>query len=170
MKILGVDPGTIKTGWGLVDYQDGKFGRSLCGVVSVPEQWRRSQRLFSIFTQLGQFMDEHEPDVVAVETPFVGRNPQAALAIGQALGCVMILAEMRSTRLAYYSPAEIKRAASGHGGAGKAQVAEFVKAILGLDSLVGVSVPLDATDALAVAICHANRRDEAAILSRVDRP
>ncbi len=168
MKILGIDPGTIKLGWGLIYYHDGTFiDKTLCGVVSAPQAWRRSQRLFHIFTHLGQVMDEHEPDVVVVETPFVGRNPQAALAIGQALGAVVILAEMRSIRLAYFSPAEIKRAAAGHGHAGKAQVAEFVKAILGLDSLVGT---LDATDALAVAICYANRRDEAAILQRVDRP
>lgn len=168
MKILGVDPGTIKMGWGLIYYHDGKFiEKTLCGVVSAPQAWRRSQRLFHIFTHLGQVMDEHKPDVVVVETPFVGRNPQAAIAIGQALGAVTILAEMRTTRLAYYTPAEIKRAAAGHGHAGKDQVAEFVKAILGLDSLVG---SLDATDALATAICHANRLDEAAILQREDRP
>lgn len=168
MKILGIDPGTIKMGWGLIYYHDGKFIEpTLCGVVSAPQEWRRSLRLHTIFRDLGLLVVDHDPDVIAVETPFVGRNPQTAIAIGQALAVVLLVAEAQHIRLAYYSPSEVKSAAAGYGGARKDQVAEFVKAILGLDSLVGT---LDATDALAVAICHANRRDEAAILSRVDRP
>ncbi len=166
MKILGVDPGTIRMGWGLVNYDDGKFGESLCGFIGVPSTWRMSQRLFRIHSELEHLMEEHQPDVVAVETPFVGRNPRTALAIGQALALVMLVAEAWTTRLSYYSPAEVKMAATGYGAAGKAQVAEFVLAVLGLNP---TGKPFDATDALAVAVCHANRRDEAAILQRVDR-
>ncbi len=167
MKILGVDPGTITTGWGLIDYKDGKFGESLCGFIGVPQAWRMSQRLLRIHNELEHLMEEHDPDIVAVETPFVGRNPRTALAIGQALAVVMLVAEARATRLSFYSPAEVKIAATGYGGANKAQVAEFVLAVLGLNP---TGKPFDATDALAVALCHANRRDEAAILQRVNRP
>ncbi len=165
--ILGIDPGTIRTGWGLVEYDDGKFGESMCGFIGVPQSWRMSQRLFRIHGELDRLMKEHLPDVVAVETPFVGPNPKTALAIGQALAIVMIVAEAWAIRLSYYSPAEVKLAASGYGGAKKAQVAEFVLATLGLND---TGQPFDATDALAVAICYANRRDEAAILQRVNRP
>ncbi len=167
MKIMGVDPGTIKTGWGLIDYVDGEFREpSLCGFIGIPSTWRMSQRLVKIYGELHGLMMDHRPDVVAVETPFVGRNPKTALAMGQALATVQIAAELLSVRLAYYSPSEVKRAVTSYGAADKRDVARSVVAILDIDP-VGT---LDATDALAVAICYANRRDEAAILQRVDRP
>ncbi len=167
MKIMGVDPGTIKTGWGLIDYVDGEFREpSLCGFIGVPQAWRMSQRLAKIHAELHGLMLVHHPDVVAVETPFVGRNPKTALAMGQALAAVMIAAELFSVRLAYYTPSEVKLAVTSYGASDKRDVARSVVAILDIDP-VGT---LDATDALAVAICFANRRDEAAILQRVDRP
>lgn len=167
MKIMGVDPGTIKTGWGLIDYVDGEFREpSLCGVISAPSAWRISQRLMRIYSNLDAIVEEHQPDVIAVETPFVGPNPQTAMRIGQAQALAMLVAEHWTIRLAYYTPAEVKRAVTSSGRSDKHQVARSVLTMLNVDA-VGT---LDATDALAVAVCHANRRDEAAILQRVDRP
>lgn len=170
MKILGVDPGTIKTGWGIVEYEGGEFPWCMWGTASAPQEWRRPLRLYTIFQELTRVVEEWEPDVIAVETPFVGRNPQTAIAIGQALAVVLLVAEAHHTRLSYYSPAEVKRAATSYGRSDKGQVGRFVMAMLGIDLAKTGRVDDNATDALAVAICHANRRDEAAILQRVDRP
>ncbi len=167
MKIMGVDPGTIKAGWGLLDYEGGEFREpSLCGVIGVPQRWRMSMRLVKIYGELHGLVLRHQPDVVVVETPFVGRNARTALAMGQALAAVMMAAEMSGVRLAYYSPTEVKRAVTSYGFAVKDDVARSVVSILGIEP-VGTH---DATDALAVAICFANHRDEAAILQREDRP
>ncbi len=170
MKIMGIDPGTIRLGYASLEYEDGVFEEGFVwDIITAPAVWRRSKRLHAIFVRLGALVTEFEPDVIAVETPFVGRNVSTALAIGESLGSIKIIAEMHRVRLAYYSPMEVKKAVTGQGNADKVAVAKMVLAILGRDEPV-TEIKLDATDALAVAICHANRRDEAAILQRVDRP
>ncbi len=167
---MGIDPGTIRLGYASLDYEDGVFGDNLVwDIIAAPADWRRSKRLHDIFVRLGAVVTKHEPDVIAVETPFVGRNVSPALAIGEALGAIKIIAEMHRVRLAYYTPMEVKKAVTGQGNADKVAVAKMVLAILGRDEPV-TEVKLDATDALAVAICHANRRDEAAIMARSNRP
>jgi crossover junction endodeoxyribonuclease RuvC len=164
MKIMGLDPGTINMGWGVVRYEDGQFREWSGGVIHAPQGWRLSQRLRTIFNELDKVMGEHAPTVVAIETPFVGRNPKTAIAIGQAQAIGMILAEMAHARVEMYTPAEVKAAASSYGGSRKSQVSEMVGLLLGIEE----KLPLDQTDALAVAICFANRMDEAAIMERME--
>jgi crossover junction endodeoxyribonuclease RuvC len=147
---LGIDPGTALLGYGVISGIDQPTMLAF-GAVETQAGQTPAARLESIYNSLVRILDEHAPDVMAVEQLFFARNVTTALAVGQARGVALLAAAQRNVPVYEYKPTEVKLAVAGHGGAGKKQVQEMVRIILGLDS---VPRPDDAADALAVAICH----------------
>lgn len=148
MRVLGVDPGSRKTGWGLVEEVGGDL-RGLGSGVAQSGTGAVSVRLGRIAARIDAILDEHRPDAVALERAFVGKNVSSALRLGEARGVILASAGRRGLPVVDYPPATVKVAVAGAGAAEKAMVARGVSALLGLEMAAG-----DATDALAVAICH----------------
>jgi crossover junction endodeoxyribonuclease RuvC len=152
MIILGIDPGTRVTGWGLIDLRDGEPHPLACDVITPKASWPIEQRLQHIFSELGDLIARHTPGVVAIEEPFVGENVRSAMAVGEARTVAMLAATLAGIPVHHYAPARIKSVVAGYGQGDKHQVREMLRLQLGADDLPG---SLDATDALAVALCHA---------------
>lgn len=150
MRVLGVDPGTRQTGWGVVERRRQKLRGVAAGVVRLKAGAPLADRLEVIYDALDALIDEHRPHVVAVEDVFYAKFPNAAIKLGHVRGVVLLLAAKRGLLLAEYPPALVKRTVVGRGAADKAQVSRVVGAMLGLEQKLAV----DATDALAVAITH----------------
>ncbi|MEW6324793.1 MAG: crossover junction endodeoxyribonuclease RuvC [Nitrospirota bacterium] len=158
LKILGVDPGTAVAGYGLIERRPGRSGREelgclAAGQISGGRGYSLSARLRTIFESLTALIHQFQPDAVAVEEPFVDKNIQTALKLGQAEGVALLAAELAGVPVMIYPPATIKLALTGYGRAEKHQVGQMVGRLLRLKE------PLTshhATDALAVAICHAH--------------
>ena len=151
-RVLGIDPGTLATGWGVVDCE----GRNLRHVASGTIRVRRgdlSCRLGKIYEEIAAVLGRHGPAVVSLERNFLARNVQSAFRLGEARGVVMAAAAAAGVPLSEYTPATIKKAVAGHGRAGKQQVQEAVAALLGLSSWPEP----DEADALAAAACHGLR-------------
>lgn len=153
MLVLGVDPGTFKTGVGVVALKGGDMTMKHSDVLSPPRSHALSDRLAWIHDRLIRLIDELGPSVVAIEQPFVARNVKAAMAVGQAQAVAMIAASHSHVQVVGYSPREVKKAVTDHGASSKEQVQAMVGVLLGLD---GPLEPSDRADALAVAICHIN--------------
>ena len=150
MRILGIDPGTVNLGYGVVD--DGQEMRMVdYGVLSLSRYARLEERLRSIYDGLSQIVAKHHPDEVAIEEPFAGRNIRSALAIGRAQTIAILVAANQRLPVYRYSPAQVKQQVTSYGGSDKRQVQEGVRMLLGLQES---PQPSDASDALAVAICH----------------
>jgi crossover junction endodeoxyribonuclease RuvC len=150
MRILGIDPGTVNLGYGVVD--DGQEMRMVdYGVLSFSRYARLEERLRSIYDGLSQIVAKHHPDEVAIEEPFAGCNIHSALAIGRAQAIAILVAANQRLPVHCYSPAQIKQQVTSYGGSDKKQVQEGVRMLLGLQES---PQPGDASDALAVAICH----------------
>lgn len=150
-RIIGIDPGTLRMGYALLDVSNGEPRALDWGTLAAPARNDLGQRLHALYAGLLELMETHHPAYAAVEEPFVARNPRTAMAIGQAHGLVLMAAAQAGIPLASYSPRQVKQAVSGNGAASKVQVQQAVLLHLGLSSLPG---PLDASDALAVALCH----------------
>jgi crossover junction endodeoxyribonuclease RuvC len=150
--VLGVDPGTIRTGWGLVTRTGNRFSSPAAGVIEAGKQGELPERLHAIYRELRQIIEQHRPEVMAVEDIFFARSAAAALKLGHARGAVLLAAAEAGIGVCAYSPALVKRSVAGRGQAPKEQVARIIGAILGLRELP----PNDATDALAIAITHLN--------------
>ncbi|HYO41330.1 MAG TPA: crossover junction endodeoxyribonuclease RuvC [Nocardioidaceae bacterium] len=152
MRVLGVDPGLTRCGLGVVE---GAVGRPLAmlrhGVVRTPPATPTPARLCAIEQVLDEWLDEHAPDVVAVERVFSQHNVRTVMGTAQASGVVMVAAARRGIPVALHTPSEVKASVSGSGRADKAQVAAMVTRLLRLDA---APTPADAADALALAICH----------------
>ncbi|HSH45905.1 MAG TPA: crossover junction endodeoxyribonuclease RuvC [Longimicrobiales bacterium] len=154
MKILGVDPGTAATGYGVVVRDNGGPGTLVeCGVVRTTASQDLPVRLREIRDGLAEVMERHAPDLVAVESIFYGRNVRTTVLLGHARGVILLAAAERGLEVADYSPAEIKNAIVGTGRATKEQVQFMVKKLLRLKE---VPRPADAADGVAVALCHLN--------------
>lgn len=153
MRVLGIDPGTLKMGVGLVDAQGDALSLVDVEVLSPPRSAPLHERLYHLHERLTDLMREWKPSVVAIEEPFVARNVRAAMAVGQAQAVAMVVAASQGLPVFTYSPRGVKQAVTDYGGSSKEQVQEMVKITLGLDELPSSS---DAADALAVAICHAS--------------
>ncbi len=160
MITLGIDPGTARLGFGIVRAGDQPEALDF-GVIETSSHTTMPQRLSGIFDAVCELIELHAPDVMAVEQLFFARNVTTAIAVGQARGVVLLAAARSGIEVAEYSPSVVKQAVVGYGKAGKGQMQEMVRIILGLEF---VPSPDDAADALAVAICHAQR---AAFSSRV---
>ncbi len=159
----------MRLGYGVID----QFGPAQatyvdCGVITAPAREPREARLLTIGRDLRDLLIELQPDVVAMEDAFFGKNVQATLALGEARGVALFVAQEQGLALAGYAPAKVKQTITGRGGAAKDQVGFFVKAMLGLRRAPSP----DAADALAIALCHARftataTRVRAAAVTRV---
>ena len=153
MIVLGIDPGTANTGFGVVGHRDGRLVALDGGVVETSPAIDPGLRLAAIHSRVGALMDEYEPEAVAVEDLYFGVNARSAFAVGQARGVIMLAAGQRGIPCRSYTPQQVKGAVCGSGRADKGQVQRMVQALL---SLAELPRPDHAADALAVAICHAN--------------
>jgi crossover junction endodeoxyribonuclease RuvC len=155
VRILGVDPGSLRLGYGVIDrIGPGQLHYVECGVISAPARMERAERLLTIGHGLRELLDELAPDEVAMEQAFYSKNVQSTLVLGEARGVVTFLVCDKGLKLSGYAPAKVKQTIVGHGAATKQQVGYLVRALL---SLRRVPEP-DAADALAIAICHARHR------------
>jgi len=152
--VLGVDPGTAATGYGVVQEENGELGLIAYGVITTPAGQPLPFRLQTIYRELRQLAELHRPDAGGVEKLFFSKNVRTAMSVGQARGVAMLALADAGLVLGEYTPLEIKQAVTGYGGADKHQVQEMVRALLDLSQ---VPRPDDAADALAVAICHLHR-------------
>ncbi len=151
MRILGVDPGTIVLGYGLIESVRDEMTLVHYDSIKCKARSDMSERLLFLYDGLTQVVDKYEPDVMAVESPFVGENIKSALAIGKAQAIVLLVAAQHGLPIFEYSPAKIKHHVADYGASSKEQMQEMVKLLLDLDE---IPQPNDAADALAVAICH----------------
>ncbi|WP_127470761.1 crossover junction endodeoxyribonuclease RuvC [Thiomicrorhabdus aquaedulcis] len=148
-RILGIDPGSRKTGFGLIE--SGRYHASylVSGVIRV-EKYSGADRLKYIFESMCQILEQYQPDVMAVEKVFVYKNPQSAITLGQARGVILCAAALRNIPIMEYTPTQIKSTIVGKGHANKSQVQYMVQTILKLTD----TPQEDAADALACALCH----------------
>jgi len=154
VRVFGIDPGSVRTGYGCVE-SDGRRHRLVtCGAIATAGAATLGARLALIHDGLAALLSECRPDVVAIESLFYASNVRSALTLGHARGVAMLSAVEAGLELAEYTPAEIKRAVVGYGRAEKAQVGQMIALLLGLER---PPAPHDAADALAVALCHAHR-------------
>lgn len=152
MRILGIDPGSRVTGYGVIAARGHDLGFVACGTIRTGDESDFSRRLLIIFDDLCEVITIHRPEVAAVEDVFINRNPRSALKLGQARGAAVVAALHSRLSVFDYSARGIKQAVAGYGQADKAQVQHMVRALLDLDA----PPTADAADALAVAICHAH--------------
>jgi len=161
--VLGIDPGTAITGYGLVREDDEGLALVECGVITTPAEHPLPQRLQAIYHGLAAIIDQHRPDQAAVEELFFSRNVRTALSVGQARGVVLLAAAEAGLPLHEYKPLEVKQTVAGYGGADKRQVQEMVRMLLQLEQ---VPEPDDAADAVAVAVCHIHSARMRALIGR----
>ncbi len=154
MIVLGIDPGLANTGYGVVARRDGRLMALDGGVIETPAALPGERRLAAIHAGVEALLEEHRPEAMALEELYFGQNASTAFAVGQARGVAMLAAGQHGVPCAGYTPQQVKGAVCGSGRAQKAQVARMVKSLLGL---AAEPRPDHAADALAVAICHANR-------------
>ena len=157
MIILGVDPGTNITGYGLIEYTNNKFRRISHGVIKLPSSKPVSQRLEIIYRELNILLKKYKPDEFAIETAFYGKNVQSVMKIGYARGVSLLAAIHNKVPASEYSPREVKKAVVGKGAASKQQVNYMVMTILNSKK---IKFKPDESDALAIALCHAFRLKE----------
>jgi len=165
VRIFGIDPGSVRTGYGCVDSDGSRHRLVACGAITAPARLPFPERLLAIHTELVTHLARCRPDCVAVEALFHAVNARSALQLGHARGVVLLAAMQAGLPISEYPPAEVKRAVVGYGRAEKLQVQQMVRLLLGLDSLPG---PLDVSDALAVAICHVHALRPASVAAQVD--
>ena len=163
MRVLGIDPGTLNMGYGVVDEDAGEMAMVDCGVVSLSSKVPVEQRLSSLYKKLVEIVARHQPDEVAIEEPFVAGNVRSALAIGRAQAIAMLAAANKNLPVFRYLPTQVKQQVTDYGGSSKEQVQEMVRLQLGLAER---PQPSDAADALAVAICHLHQKHIETLLAR----
>ena len=167
MIVFGIDPGAANTGFGVVRTAGARMVALDGGVIETSPVLALEQRLARLHSELAQLLDWHQPDAVALEDLFFGKNVGSALSVGQARGVALLAAAEREIACFDYTPQAVKKAVCGAGGAGKQQVQEMVAGLLGLPEPPS---PDHAADAFAVAICHAGHAGSAAAVARVGRP
>jgi crossover junction endodeoxyribonuclease RuvC len=163
VRIFGIDPGSIRTGYGCVETNGSRHRLVTCGVLSAPGRASFPQKLQFIHDGLARLIAAAAPECVAIENLFHARNVRSALVLGHARGVAVLAAVEAGLPVVEYAPSEIKLAVSGYGRAEKAQLQQMVKLLLGLDTAPS---PHDAADALAVAICHAHMHRAPATAAR----
>ena len=155
MKILGIDPGTRQLGYGMIEDRRPDLHLLVSGTIRSNPRKPLPQRLLEIGLQLEQVLAEAKPDVLAIEQAFYGRNVASLISMGEGRGVALYAAARLGIQIHEYAPAEIKKAVTGRGAARKEQVAVMVRRLLGVEQIEG---GLDASDALAAAICHMQRQ------------
>jgi crossover junction endodeoxyribonuclease RuvC len=152
MRILGIDPGIGRTGWGVIAYEKGKLNAEEYGCIETFQTSSPEKRLQELHEHIVVLITEKKPDVLAIEDLFFNTNVSTALIVGQARGVILLAAAQHDIPLAIYTPLQVKIAATGYGRADKKQVGHMVKTLLKLSS---IPKPDDTADALAIAITHA---------------
>ncbi|OIP64543.1 MAG: crossover junction endodeoxyribonuclease RuvC [Nitrospirae bacterium CG_4_9_14_3_um_filter_53_35] len=155
MRILGIDPGSVQTGFGIIEEKDGALVFLDCGVIRTSGTLPISYRLKRLYHGLNRIIESKRPDVVSLENIFIARNVSSAFKLGHARGAAILAAVNYGLEVFDYTPAEVKKAVAGFGRADKEQVQKMVKSLLALPYLPD---PYDASDALAIAICHSQSR------------
>ena len=153
MRVLGVDPGSRVTGYGLLEKRRNRLVCIDCGRVTLSHEVPFHVRIHHIYQFMVDLMERHRPDDLAIEDVFYAKNIQSSLKLGHARGAVLIAAVQCGVKIFEYTPLEIKKAVVGYGRAGKEQVRSMVQLILGIKPS---DMSLDTSDALASAICHVN--------------
>lgn len=153
MRVLGLDPGSRRTGYGLVDKSGNHLTCVAHGVIAPAARLGLPQRLHAIATRAGELIESGQPDVVVVEQAFYHESARSTLVLGHVRGALLVAAVQRGVEVAEYSPREVKMSVTGTGAAAKEQVAFMVRRLLKLPS----ALPADAADALACAVCHLQR-------------
>jgi len=151
MRVLGVDPGTVTMGYGVIESRNDEVALVAYGALECPERSPMGERLSFLYAELGKLMARYQPEAVAIEQPFVAKNVRSALAIGKAQAVAILVAANTGIASYEYTPAQVKQRVANYGASGKEQIQEMVRLQLGLAE---VPRPSDAADALAVAICH----------------
>ena len=163
MRILGIDPGTAITGYGIIDAEGQSLNKISYGSITTPSKQKLSDRLLTINNSLEELIITYEPDEVAVEKLFFNKNTRTALSVGHARGVILLAAARKCLEIGEYTPLQVKQAVAGNGRAAKEQVQFMVRALF---SLKEIPSPDDVADALAVAACHAFRWTGAEALRR----
>jgi crossover junction endodeoxyribonuclease RuvC len=161
--VLGIDPGTADTGYGVVESAGSRLRALAEGVIQTRPGVPLERRLADIHSAVGELLDRHAPDALAIEELYFGTNARTAFAVGQARGVVLLAAGQRGVPARSYTPQQVKGAVCGHGRAGKDQVSSMVTRLLTLPAAPATD---HAADALAVAICDLNRAPLARALAR----
>lgn len=151
MRVLGVDPGSLTTGYGILDEQNQRLLLVEFGIIRMPQKMPLAERLLTINTRLRQLIDQFQPNVLALEDIFFAKNVKSALKLGESRGVILLTAAQAGVEIAEYTPLEVKQAVVGYGRAEKTQVQHMVQVLL---QLPAIPQPDDAADALAIAICH----------------
>ena len=154
MRVIGIDPGTLVCGYGVIDSIGSKMKVVDYGAIRVKKEMTFPERLVFIHQGITEVIRKRKPDVAAVEQLFVGKNVRSAMRTGEGRGVAVLTAALEDLPVHEYTPAEVKKAVVGAGRAHKSQVQEMVRIILGLEK---IPKPQDAADALAIAICHCQR-------------
>ena len=161
MIVLGIDPGSQVTGFGFIEILDGKERIIHHGVIRLDTTENHQLRLSKVYSGLCALIQEYLPDFCAVEMPVYGKNPQSILKLGRVQAAAMLAALNHEVPVVEYTPKEVKKAVTGNGNASKEQVRFMVRSLLQIAE--ETELRLDASDALAVGLCHAQRNGEAAV-------
>lgn len=154
VRIIGIDPGLRRCGWGVVESSGNRLGFVACGVITPPVQGALADRLVHLFEGLNVLLEKYAPDEAAVEETFVNAGPRSALQLGQARGVVLMTPAARGLPVGEYAANLVKKSVVGSGHADKGQVQLMVKTLLPTADFSNA----DSADALAIAICHAHHR------------
>ena len=149
--ILGIDPGTLVMGYGLVHIQNNKLSLISLGIIQLSKYDEHADRLSKIFERVTGLIEEYKPDELAIEAPFFGKNVQSMLKLGRAQGVAIAAALSKQVPMTEYSPKKIKMSITGNGNASKEQVAAMLESLLNFKNEARF---MDATDALGAAVCH----------------
>jgi crossover junction endodeoxyribonuclease RuvC len=167
VRIFGIDPGSIRTGYGCVDTDGSRHRLVTSGAISCAAGAALPERLARIHAELSRLIGDASPQAVAIENLFHAKNVRSALTLGHARGVAVLAAVQARLPVIEYTPAEVKQAVVGHGRADKRQVQRMVMLLLGLDT---PPTPFDAADALAIAICHAHQSGGRVAAARTRAP
>ena len=154
MIVIGIDPSSTSTGYGLVEYQQRKYRYMDCGCIRPPARLAFEDRLVFLYDHLSEILAKNSPDEAAVESTFFGKDARATTKLDQAKGVLLLALRQANLPVAHYAPAEVKKSIAGSGQATKEQVQYMIARMLELKELPR---PLDASDALGIAMCHVNR-------------
>ena len=152
-KILGIDPGTVVTGWGIIEEIHNAYKLVAFGVIKNKPKLSPSKKYLNIHNEISLLVEEYAPDALSIETQFVDKNVQSAIKLGMARGVAIVAAAKHDVPIYEYTPSKAKRAVTGNGNATKGQVGQMIKILLNLKEIPS---PEDAADALALAITHSH--------------
>ena len=166
MKVFGIDPGSARTGYGCVESDGTRHRLIVCGAITIPAANPFPEKLKIIHVELGLLLARHQPDCIAIENLFHAVNARSALKLGHARGVAMLAAVEAGIPIVEYTPAEVKQSIVGYGRAEKGQVQSMIQLLLGLTARPS---PFDASDALAIAVCHLHKMNLRGVARAVPR-